>query len=65
MTDAAEGPGARPLRPGTLYVVSTPIGNLGDLTLRAADVLRAADGMKPLLEKAVAAAKTRAGELAG
>jgi len=28
---------------GTLYVVSTPIGNLGDLTVRAADVLRSAD----------------------
>lgn len=29
--------------PGTLFVVSTPIGNLGDLTPRAAAVLRAAD----------------------
>jgi 16S rRNA (cytidine1402-2'-O)-methyltransferase len=28
---------------GTLHVVSTPIGNLGDVTARAADVLRAAD----------------------
>ena len=27
--------------PGTLYVVSTPIGNLGDLSPRAADTLRA------------------------
>jgi 16S rRNA (cytidine1402-2'-O)-methyltransferase len=31
-----------PLSPG-LYVVATPIGNLGDLSTRAADVLRCAD----------------------
>ncbi len=36
-------PDPRSLIPGTLYVVSTPIGNLGDLTVRAAEVLRAAD----------------------
>ncbi|HDO22615.1 MAG TPA: 16S rRNA (cytidine(1402)-2'-O)-methyltransferase, partial [Nitrospirae bacterium] len=29
--------------PGTLYIVSTPIGNLEDLTFRALRVLREAD----------------------
>lgn len=32
--------GRRGAGPGTLYVVATPIGNLGDLSPRAADVLR-------------------------
>ncbi|MDF1505570.1 16S rRNA (cytidine(1402)-2'-O)-methyltransferase [Roseisolibacter sp. H3M3-2] len=30
---------------GTLYLVSTPIGNLGDLTVRAAEVLRDVDAV--------------------
>src|SRR4029078_7331018 len=29
-----------PHEPGTLYIVSTPVGNLGDFSFRAVDVLK-------------------------